>query len=46
MKRNFHFNWLGSIASFLILLAPAMVQQAGCAFLWGEADCPDCLKES
>lgn len=36
---------LNLLCSFLIVLAPALLQKTNCIFFWGEPECPDDLKD-
>lgn len=42
--KNLKVSLLGKIASLIIFVAPLMVGTTSCALLWGEPECPDCLK--
>lgn len=42
--KSFKEIMFGTIASLLLLAAPLMVSTTSCALLWGEPECPDCLK--
>ncbi len=33
------------LCSFLISMASIIVVHSSCAFLWGEPECPECLRE-
>lgn len=35
---------LRMLCNLLLLVAPIIVVQTNCALLWGEPECPDCLK--
>ncbi|NLL70631.1 MAG: cyclic lactone autoinducer peptide [Epulopiscium sp.] len=37
---------LSILCSLLILFAPLAITKTACFFLWGEPECPECLKES
>ena len=46
MKKMSVFNKsLNLFCTFLIALAPAMIETTACFLLWGEVECPDELKE-
>ena len=44
-KKNLINKSLNLFCSFLIALAPAMIETTVCFLLWGEVECPDELKE-
>jgi hypothetical protein len=36
---------LQMICSLLIMAAPIILTQSNCYYMWGEPECPDCLKQ-
>lgn len=44
-KRNFAKSPLNFLCTFLIALAPVIIEKTNCILVWGEPECPDVLKE-
>ncbi|WFA09983.1 cyclic lactone autoinducer peptide [Tissierella sp. Yu-01] len=36
---------LNFLCTFLIALAPVIIEKTNCILVWGEPECPDALKE-
>ncbi|SCG83753.1 hypothetical protein DW1_2188 [Proteiniborus sp. DW1] len=44
-QKTFLTKAIKVFCSFLVMLAPIALSQTACWFLWGEPDCPECLKQ-
>lgn len=44
-QRTIFMKLINFLGSLLIMLAPLAISETACWFLWGEPDCPDCLKQ-
>lgn len=44
MNKMFWMKIMNSAACMLVALAPMIAMKKGCAVLWGEPECPECLK--
>lgn len=44
MKKLFR-KPIGLLGSFLVLIAPFIAGSLASVFLWGEPECPECLKQ-
>lgn len=43
-KTNLKKPLLNYLCSFLIALAPMIIEKTNCILVWGEPECPDVLK--
>ncbi len=43
--KSFTRGLLNLFCSFLIALAPVIIEKTNCGLIWGEPECPEVLKE-
>ena len=43
--KSFTRGFLNLFCSFLIALAPVIIEKTNCILMWGEPECPEVLKE-